>query len=109
MIKMIRNLLKRTNICSENKDIIYLTREEYKKYVYKLTKESFLKSGHLLWIEKGNKEMNKKMNKEDLKQEIISTSYYLTEALLDENIEDIDFLRVKLNNLTEVYKNELMK
>ena len=53
--------------------------------------------------------MNELTNKEDLKQEIISTSYYLTEALLDENIEDIDFLRVKLNNLTEVYKNKLTK
>ena len=64
---MIRNLFKRTNICSENKDIldilsekyknndknndiIYLTREEYERYVYKLTTELSDEVGNFLFI-----------------------------------------------------------
>jgi hypothetical protein len=48
------------------------------------------------------------MNSKDiLREEIIKTSYYLTQAIISSNIEDIERLRNHLNNIIELYKTEL--
>jgi len=47
------------------------------------------------------------MNKEVLREKIIETSYYITQAVMKSNIEDIERLRAEMNNLIELYKNEL--
>lgn len=47
------------------------------------------------------------MNKEALREKIIETSYYITQAVMMSNIEDIERLRGEMNNLIELYKNEL--
>ena len=47
------------------------------------------------------------MNKDILREKIIETSYYITQAVMMSNIEDIERLRAEMNNLIELYKNEL--
>lgn len=47
------------------------------------------------------------MNKDILREKIIETSYYITQAVMKSNIEDIERLRAEMNNLIELYKNEL--
>jgi F0F1-type ATP synthase membrane subunit b/b' len=47
------------------------------------------------------------MNRDILREKIIETSYYITQAVIVSNIEDIDRLRAELNNLIELYKKEL--
>ena len=47
------------------------------------------------------------MNKDILREKIIETSYYITQAVMMSNIEDIERLRGEMNNLIELYKNEL--
>lgn len=49
------------------------------------------------------------MNRDTLKEKIIETNYYLTQAIIMSNIKDIDRLRVELNKLIELYKTELTK
>ena len=49
------------------------------------------------------------MNKDNLREKIIETSYYITQAVMLSNIEDIERLRAEMNNLIELYKNELKK
>jgi len=47
------------------------------------------------------------MNRDILREKIIETSYYITQAVIVSNIEDINRLRAELNNLIELYKKEL--
>lgn len=47
------------------------------------------------------------MNRDDLREEILSVNYYLTQAIIASNIEDIDRLRTQLNELIIKYKNLL--
>ena len=47
------------------------------------------------------------MNKDILREKILSTNYYLTQAVITSKIEDIERLRAEMNNLIELYKNEL--
>lgn len=42
-----------------------------------------------------------------LMDKILSTNYYLTQAIIMAKIEDIERLRAEMNNLIELYKNEL--
>jgi len=47
--------------------------------------------------------------KEQIKEQIIETNFYLTQALIKGNVEDIEKFRAQLNNLVDSYKNELNK
>lgn len=47
--------------------------------------------------------------KDIIRERIIETNYFLTTALLKEDIEQIDRLRAELNNLIEEYKYQLKK
>ncbi len=47
--------------------------------------------------------------KDIIRERIIETNYFLTSALLKEDIEQIDRLRAELNNLIEEYKYQLKK
>lgn len=47
-------------------------------------------------------------NKEVLREKILSTNYYLTQAIIISNIEEIERLRAEMNNLIELYKKELI-
>ena len=44
-----------------------------------------------------------------IKEKIIETNYYLTQALMNEDVKEIDRLRAELNNLLEEYKYQLKK
>ena len=44
-----------------------------------------------------------------IKERITETSFYLTQALLKEDVEQIDRLKAELNNLIEEYKYQLKK
>jgi len=47
------------------------------------------------------------MNRDILREKIIETSYYITQAIIVSNLEEIDRLRAELNNLIELYRKEL--
>lgn len=47
--------------------------------------------------------------KEQLRENILETSYFLTQSLMKGNIEDIEKFRAQLNELINRYKNELNK
>jgi len=47
--------------------------------------------------------------KDIIRERIIETNYFLTTALLKEDVKEIDRLRGELNNLVEQYKNELSR
>jgi len=44
-----------------------------------------------------------------IRERIIETNYFLTQALLKEDVEQIDRLKAELNNLIEEYKYQLKK
>lgn len=46
-------------------------------------------------------------SKDTLREEVIETSYYLTQAIIASNLEDIERLREHLNNIIGLYKKEL--
>ena len=43
----------------------------------------------------------------DLREQIIETSYYLTQSIITPNLDEIDRLRDKLNELITLYKTTL--
>jgi hypothetical protein len=47
--------------------------------------------------------------KDIIREKIIETNYFLTTALLKEDVKEIDRLRAELNNLVEQYKYQLKK
>jgi|688.fasta_scaffold170718_2 hypothetical protein len=47
--------------------------------------------------------------KDIIREKIIETNYFLTAALLKEDVKEIDRLRAELNNLIEQYKYQLKK
>lgn len=47
--------------------------------------------------------------KEIIRGKILETNFYLTEALLNDDVENIERLRAELANLFCQYKNELTK
>jgi predicted GIY-YIG superfamily endonuclease len=55
-----------------------------------------------IWIKEENKSI-----RDILREEIIETSFYLTQSITAGNIEDIDRLRQHLNRIVELYKKEL--
>lgn len=43
------------------------------------------------------------MDKIEIRERVIETNYYLTQAMLNDNKEEVQRLRVKLNNLIKKY------
>ena len=55
------------------------------------------------------KKLKKMETKELLREEIIETSFYLTQAVISNNVTDIERTREHLNRIIELYKKELNK
>jgi hypothetical protein len=47
--------------------------------------------------------------KEQLRENILETNYFLTQALMKEDIKSIERLRAELSNLFDLYEKELNK
>jgi len=50
-----------------------------------------------------------KMTKDQLREEIIELNYYITQAAITQDVNNLEKLRLELNKLIELYKKELLK